>query len=87
MIRSSTLALCALLLCSGCHLFRKKPPPDRAKPSSHVATEVEVEFRQRWMDKRVGELTGQGMTQDAARAQALAEFRAKYSATKAAQMP
>jgi hypothetical protein len=45
---------------------------------------MEKEFQQRWLEKRVGDLTAQGMTPDAARTQALAEYKAKYSYTRPA---
>jgi hypothetical protein len=68
--------LVALLpLAGGCSLFSKKP---RAKESTAIAGEVEATFRQRWMDKRVGELTAQGMPAEAARVQAGREFDERY---------
>ena len=56
----------------------------KPKASSHLATDVEVEFKQRWVDKRVNELVGQGMSPNSARAQAEGEFRDKYSVTNVA---
>jgi 1,2-phenylacetyl-CoA epoxidase catalytic subunit len=79
--------LCAVCLSSGCHLFHKKKADQTPKDNPNIAIQVEAEFRQRWVDKRTGELTDQGMNADQARAQALAEFRQKYSATSAAQAP
>lgn len=75
------LLLCALAasvaLASGCSVFSRKSP--RAKESSAIASEVEESFRRRWMEKRIAELTAQGQTPDAARVQAEAEFRERYS--------
>jgi hypothetical protein len=79
------------LLCGGCALwpFSKKNGPKHPVPkqSPLVSTEVELEFRQRWVDKRAGDLVAQGMLADAAHAQALSEFRQKFSYTHAATMP
>lgn len=58
-------------------MFSKKNP--RAKESSAIASEVEESFRKRWMEKRVGELTAQGQTPEAARSQADAEFRERFA--------
>lgn len=66
-----------LALTSGCGLFSRKS--SRPKESSAIASEVEESFRKRWVDKRVGELTAQGQTPDAARTQADAEFRERYA--------
>jgi outer membrane murein-binding lipoprotein Lpp len=66
----------AFALTAGCNMFSKKSA--RPKESSAIASDVEATFRRRWMDKRVGELTAQGATAEAARAQADAEFREKY---------
>jgi hypothetical protein len=79
--------LCVLCLSSGCHFFHKKKADAEPKDSKMIATQVELEFRQRWVDKRTGELTAQGMNADLAHTQALAEFRQKYSATSAAEAP
>jgi len=93
MKRLFPLTLAALVfLCAGCALwpFGKKTAsdtPPRPKQSSKISTEVELEFRQRWTDKRASDLVAQGMTPDAAREQALAEFRVKYAYTHAASMP
>ncbi len=77
----SLAATLALALCAGC-LFPKNF--DKTKKDPHTAADMEKEFQQRWMDKRVGDLTSQGMAPDAARAKAAAEFREKYSYTRAA---
>ena len=66
----------ALSLASGCGMFSKKT--GRVKENPAIASEVEETFRRRWMDKRVAELTAQGMTPDTARTQADTEFRERY---------
>lgn len=66
----------------GCFHWGKNAKP---KESSAIASEVEAGFKQRFMDKRVGELTAQGLAPDAARAKATDEFRVKYGFTGAAQ--
>ena len=70
---------CALLLLatSGC-LFHKKAPKE-PKPSPYISTEVETQFEQRWVEKRTGDLVAAGVSPDAAKAQAEAEFKQKYS--------
>ncbi|HEY1792735.1 MAG TPA: hypothetical protein VGG34_07435 [Opitutaceae bacterium] len=74
-----------LIACAGCHMFsKKKKKPPVPKPSKHLAADVEKEFMQRWIDKRTGDLAAQGMTQDAARAQAVAEYKKQYSYTETA---
>ena len=40
--------------------------------------EVEATFRQRWVEQRVAQLKAQKVADDAARAQAEAEFREKF---------
>jgi hypothetical protein len=72
----SLLALSALALCGGC-LFPKNF--SKEKTDRHVSASMEKEFQQRWMEKRVGDLTAQGLTPDAARTQAAAEYQVKYS--------
>jgi len=86
------LALSALALAAGCsHLpfIGKKTHYDddaatKEKKSKTLATDTETEFKGRWMDKRVSELVGPGMSPESAKAQANAEFRQKYSVTNAA---
>ena len=68
--------LAALILSSGCSFFRK---PNRPKESSAISSEVEATFRQRWVEKRVAELTAGGAPAAAARAQAEQEFRERYA--------
>ena len=65
----------------GC-LFGKKHP--KAKEQSAIAAETEESFRQRFVDKRSGELVAQGLNAEAARAQALEEFKVRYVYTTAA---
>lgn len=71
-----TLLAFSALLCSGCGLFSKKDA--KPKESSAIAADVEETFHRRWMDKRVSELTAQGIEANAARAQAENEFRERY---------
>jgi hypothetical protein len=72
----SLLALSALAFCGGC-LFPKNF--SKQKKEKHVSADMEKEFQQRWMEKRVGDLTAQGLAPGAAQAQAAAEYQAKYS--------
>jgi hypothetical protein len=65
----------ALLLSTGC-LFSKKT--NRPKESSAISSEVEATFRLRWMEKRMAELTAQGVAAGPARAQAEQEFRDRF---------
>jgi len=77
-----SLLLCLVLsslFLAGCWHRSKQP-----KESTAVATEVEEAFKQRWIEKRAGELTARGLAADAARRQANDEFRARYSYTRAA---
>jgi hypothetical protein len=86
MKRLVTLALAAMLLAnSGCHLFSKKKKPDIPKEGPAVATDVEKDFMHRWIDKRTTDLVALGNSPAAARAQAQAEFKAKYNYTDAAR--
>ena len=72
----------AVALSGGC-MFSKKSASPKETPT--MAGETETSLRQRWIDKRAGELAAQGLAADAARAQATEEFRQKYSFTGAAQ--
>jgi hypothetical protein len=65
------------LLFSGCWHWKWKRSP-KPKEITAIATDVEDNFRQRWMEKRTGELVQQGMRIDIARQQAIDEFQAKY---------
>jgi hypothetical protein len=57
----STLLLLfsAVVLASapGCHFFHRSKKP---KPNPNIAEDVETNFKARWMEKRVGELTAAG---------------------------
>lgn len=86
MTKALLLALCAasLAFSTGC-LFSKKAK--RPKESSAISAEVEENFRRRWVDRRAGELTAQGKTPADAQGQAEAEFRDRYSYTRAGLGP
>lgn len=77
MIKRLLLSLLAItvLLSSGCLFHRKARKP---KESSAIATDVEKEFQQRWIAKRVADLSAQGVTGAAAQTQAETEFREKF---------
>lgn len=79
-----TLAAALLATC-GCHMFSKKKNPAAPKESPTVATDVEKDFMKRWIDKRAAELVAAGTAPAAARDQATAEFKVKFSYTDAAQ--
>ena len=76
------LSLLSLNLLSGC-LFSKKASKPKENPA--IAAELEASFMQRTVDKRAAELTAKGMTPEAARAQAVEEFRVQYKYTGPAQ--
>lgn len=71
-----------VLLSSGC-LFSKKTKKPKENPA--IAADTDENFRQRFLDKRVAELTAAGQSADAARAQAAEEFKARYGYTSAAK--
>ena len=71
-----TLVATSVLFSSGC-LFHRKGR--KAKESSAIASEVQTEFRTRWIAKRVSELATQGITGAAAEQQAANEFREKFA--------
>lgn len=82
------VCLCAaavLGLCGCSHIpFIGKKKTSKAvgkteKMNPHVATQVQLDFQKRWVDKRMNDLVAQGLTTSAARAQAQAEFDQKYS--------
>ncbi|MFZ9682376.1 MAG: hypothetical protein ACO3DQ_04130 [Cephaloticoccus sp.] len=64
---------------AGCAAFKKKPADTQT-----ITTQVEESFKQRWVERRTAELSGQGVAQDEARRRALVEFRDKYEFTGAA---
>jgi len=68
-----------VLFSSGCNLFRKSKKP---KDNPAIATEVEADFRQRWVDHRVAQLMEQGADALTARSQADTEFRQQYPYVK-----
>ena len=67
------------LLSTGCSLFSKKS--DKPKESSAIAADVEETFRRRWVEKRTGELTAQGVDAATANTQAANEFQARFGLT------
>ncbi|MBE7538099.1 MAG: hypothetical protein HS122_06780 [Opitutaceae bacterium] len=75
------IAIPLTFLTPGC-LFSKK-----SKPNPNIAEEVEETFKQRWIARRMGELTAGGQVTDgrAAREQAVREFAEKYEYTTAAK--
>ena len=87
MKRLVPLALAAALFATPrCHMFSKKKNPAAPKESPTVATDVEKDFMHRWIDKRAARTRRRGQAAPtAARAQATAEFKAKFSYTDAAQ--
>lgn len=73
---SLILAFVCLLVTAGCLNSRKNPKP---KENPAIAAELEESFRQRWIEKRAGELAAKGVTADLARTQAIEEFKAKFN--------
>jgi hypothetical protein len=75
--KPSLLVCLAGLLCfgSGCTLFKKSKKP---KENPAIASQVEADFRQRWVDHRVAELVAKGTDATTAAKQADVEFREKY---------
>lgn len=69
--------LAGALTLSGCHRSHKP------KPNPAVATEVEQEFMQRWVDQRAHDYVAQGKfaTDSDARAQATKDFYQQYPYT------
>lgn len=78
--------LCSLVVTSvcltGCLGFGAKTK--KPKESKAIASEVEEEFKQRWIEKRGAALMAQGVSPDVARGQAIEEFRLNYGYTNAA---
>lgn len=74
-----TILLCLAALvfsgASGCNLFRKSKKP---KENPAIASQLEADFRQRWLDRRIAELTAGGAEPALARQQAETEFRERY---------
>jgi hypothetical protein len=69
------LAAMVLLSAPGCHWLRKSKKP---KESPAIATDVEADFRQRWVDHRVAELIASGTDSTTANEQAAREFQERY---------
>ena len=76
------LLIVALLLSPGC-LFSKKTKKVKENPA--IAADTDEKFRQRFLDKRVAELTAAGRSAEAALAQATEEFQVRYGYTHAAK--
>jgi 1,2-phenylacetyl-CoA epoxidase catalytic subunit len=74
------LVMTASISASGCHFFGKKKA--KTKESSAIASDTEQDFRQRWLAKRVGELTAKGVAPDQAQSQAEAEFDVQFKYIK-----
>jgi hypothetical protein len=70
-------AALVLPLSSGCLFHRKASKEPKASP--YVSSEFERQFEQRWVEKRTADLVAQGQSDQAARAQAAAEYQQKYS--------
>ncbi|HTQ30475.1 MAG TPA: hypothetical protein VMI53_04640 [Opitutaceae bacterium] len=70
--------LAGLVALAGCHHGPRKP-----KPSAAVATGVEQEFMQRWVDQRAHDYLAQNKfaTEADARAQATKDFYEQYPYT------
>ena len=80
MKRLVPLALAAVVLANtSCHMFSSKKNPVAPKESKTVATDVELDFMHRWVDKRAAELVVQGQSPTQAHDQAMAEFKATYT--------
>ncbi len=79
MIRRIALPLLTLILllgAAGCHGFMHRHKHETMNaPSADVAHE----FRQRWIAKRVSDLTAGGMSAPAAQTQAEDEYAKKYT--------
>ena len=81
--RTLVIALSAATLClTGCNMFKKGPK--KPKESKAIASQVEEDFKQRWIEKRAVDLMTRGISPDIARTQAIEEFRLNYSYTTAA---
>jgi hypothetical protein len=78
------LTLAAALCAGGCShvpFFGKKKPdaPLKEKADPRVATQMELQFQQRWVDKRAADLVATGLSPDVARAQANQEYQQKFN--------
>ena len=61
---------------TGCNLFRKNKKP---KENPNIAAQVEADFRERWVDRRVEEVGATGVDAATARAQSLNELLVGYA--------
>ncbi len=77
----ASLLIVTLAFC-GCFHSKKTAKP---KESPAIATEMEQDFMQRYVEKRTAELVAQGATPMDAHAQAIADFKARYGYTNAAR--
>lgn len=77
-----SLLILVLAACPGC-LFSKKNAKPKENPA--VAAEMEQAFKQRFVDKRMSELTAAGLNAETARMQASEEFNNRYGYTSAAK--
>lgn len=75
----STILLCTAALvvtaASGCNLFRKSKKP---KENPAIASQLEADFQQRWVEHRTSELVAGGTDAAAARPQAEREFAERF---------
>ncbi|PTX91439.1 hypothetical protein [Opitutus sp. ER46] len=69
----------AVLSSTGCMFFRKSSKGKKPKENAAIATQTELEFRDRWIARRVSDLAAQGVTGAAAEQQARQEFHEKFS--------
>jgi hypothetical protein len=69
-------------LLAGCSHFKKEP---KSKESSAIAADTDENLRLRFVNRRTEELVAQGIPAETARAQATAEYKARYSYTSSAQ--
>jgi hypothetical protein len=80
--RSFLVVCAAAALVTGCSHFKKSQKP---KENPAIAADTDDNFRQRFVEKRAAELVVQGVSADAARAQATEEFKARYGYTSSAK--
>jgi hypothetical protein len=73
------LTVAVLSFATGCQMFGKSKVK---KDDPAIASGVEADFRHRWMEHRIVELTATGLDATAARQQAETEFRDKYAYLK-----
>ena len=81
-----TLFVLAGLGTSGCFSFGRKAKepkaPKEAKISGTPVSDMEKDFKVRWILTRAAELTGRGMAEAEAKAQAESEYATTYKYTK-----